>query len=66
MSWFNITPEGAVLKPGFNFYPLSCISSFGFRFKTANSTLFVRYRKRFKPRLLICKIDKAGKPTWQL
>jgi hypothetical protein len=41
----RITEEGGMLKPGFNFYPLSDKASFGVRIMFGKSMLQVRYAK---------------------
>lgn len=62
---FHITPEGSKLHNGFNFYPLSDASSFGFRLRYGKnipliglgSKMFtVRYSKTTKK--WIIRFDK--------
>ena len=41
----HITQEGGVIRNGFNFYPLTDKSSFGFRFRYGSKIFWLRYSK---------------------
>lgn len=40
-----ITEEGSVIRSGFNFYPFSDTSSFGFRFRLGPKVFWFRYSR---------------------
>jgi len=64
MFLFNIADEGDKLKSGFNFYPLKCEHSVGFRFKLFNFCFMLRYAKLRKFKKFIVQLKTWSGTTY--